>query len=196
MIRPVQASSPLTNSLPSDGNNSASRPSSRHARRVAKEFQMFPANVRNDAEVRMDHFHQRRNFAGMICADFEHRRLMQFLQPEQRQRHPNVVVETGFTPEHGQSLSQHRGDSSFVVVFRWTRHGDNRQRKILPVLAANRPNACRTSSTAISAQPANPLSHGPFRQRLLQHPFCDLGQKSMPSNRSPSNAKNTSPDCD
>ena len=41
---------------------------------VAKKFQMLAPDARDDAEARLDHPHQRREFAGMIGPDLEHRR--------------------------------------------------------------------------------------------------------------------------
>ena len=48
----------------------------RHPREVAKKLQMLAPDVRDDAELRGNHFHQRRQFTGMIRADFEHRGAM------------------------------------------------------------------------------------------------------------------------
>ncbi len=66
----------------------------RDARDIAKKFQMLATDVRQHAEFRLDHFHERRQFARMIRAGFQHGGLMRFFQPQQCQRHADVIVET------------------------------------------------------------------------------------------------------
>ena len=82
----------------------------RHAVHVAEKFQMLAPDTRDDTEARLNHRDQRRDFPGMIGADLEHRRLVMRLQPQQRERHANVVVEARLAPERGKFLTQHRRD--------------------------------------------------------------------------------------
>ena len=81
----------------------------RHPRDVAKKFQMLAADVRQHTELRPDHAHERREFARMIRAGFQHGGLMRLFQPQQRCRHADVIVETGLAPERRQLLPQHGG---------------------------------------------------------------------------------------
>ena len=78
----------------------------RHARQVAKKFQMLAANVRQHAVFRLNHFHQRREFTRMIRPRFEHRGLVRFFQAQQRQRHADVVVEARLAPNRCERLPQ------------------------------------------------------------------------------------------
>ncbi len=103
----------------------------RDAGDIAKKFQMLAPDVRNHAELRLDHFHQRREFAGMIRAGFQHGGLVRFFQPQQRQRHAEVVVETRLAPERRQLLLEHRRNQFLHRRFA-VRAADanHRQRKI------------------------------------------------------------------
>ena len=81
-----------------------------HARNIAKKFQMFTADARDDTKLRRDNFHERRKFARMICARFQNRRLMRFFQPQQSRWHADVIVKTRLAPQRGKFLAQHGRD--------------------------------------------------------------------------------------
>ncbi len=106
----------------------------RHARDIAKKFQMLAPDVRDDAELRLNHFHERREFARMIRAGFQHRGLMRFFQPQQGQRHADVVVETRLAPQRRKFLPQHRREQFLHRRFA-VRAADrnHRQIKIFPI---------------------------------------------------------------
>ena len=106
----------------------------RHAGDIAKKFQMLAPDARDDAELRRNHFHQRREFAGMIRAGFQHRRLMRFSQPQQSHRHADVIIKTRLAPQRRKFLAQH-GRQQFLhrrLAIR-AADRDDRQIKFAPV---------------------------------------------------------------
>ena len=167
----------------------------RHARQVAKKFQMLAADVRQHAVFRLNHFHQRREFARMIRARFEHRRPVRFFQAQQRQRHADVVVETRLAPKRGQRWPQRRRDQFLgrrLAV--GAADGDHRQIKFPPVrrgeFSQRRARVIHDEHRAVrqwrgnffcsTTTAATPLAATSFK-------------KSWPSKRSPLMAKNKSP---
>ena len=68
---------------------------------------MFASDARDDSNLRLHHPNERRQFAGMIRAEFKNRSFVPSFQLEQRLGHANVVVETGFAPERREFLPQH-----------------------------------------------------------------------------------------
>ena len=106
----------------------------RHARDVAKEFQVLAPDVRDDAKLRCNHFHERREFARMIRARFQSRRLMRFFQPQQRRRHADVIIKTRLAPQRRKFLAQHRRDQFLHrrLAVR-TANRDDRQIKLLSI---------------------------------------------------------------
>ena len=81
-----------------------------HAVQVIEKFEMLAPDAGDDANPRVDHADQRREFPGMIRADLEHRRPVALLQIQQRQRHPDVVVKTGLAPKRVELLPEDSGD--------------------------------------------------------------------------------------
>ena len=197
--RRVHSLSPFTNSFPSAGSNSASQPSScaTPARSPKNSRCSRPMFVMH-AELRLDHLHQRREFARMIRAGFQHGGLVRFFQPQQRQRHADVVVETGLAPQRRpvsaaaptrsipsssscrSSRPRRSSAASKSLPIRRRQPAQRRARIVHGDHRAVRQTAREFSCSTTTA--ATPLAATSFR-------------KSWPSNRSPGMAKNKSPAC-
>ena len=105
-----------------------------HSLDVSKKFQMLASDTRQHAVPRPDELQQRLQLAGMVRADLEHRRLMGLAQPQQREWHADVVVETGLARERLEPLPQHRGQDFLGAGFAvGAANRDHRQLEILPV---------------------------------------------------------------
>ena len=105
---------------------------------------MLAPDVRDDAELRLDHLHQRRQFAGMIRADFQHGGLMRCSSRSNVTGTPMSLLKLASLHERRKFLPQHRGDQFFGrrLAVR-TADRDDRQRKLSPIRRARVwPNAC------------------------------------------------------
>ena len=61
----------------------------------AEEFEMHRRDGGDDRHMRAHHLRERRDLAGMVHADFEHRVFRSFRQPRERERHAPVIVVGG-----------------------------------------------------------------------------------------------------
>ena len=105
-----------------------------HPFEVPEKLQMLAPDARQHAVPWPDELQQRLQFAGMIRADLEHRRLVGPAQPQQCERHPDIVVETGLARERLEPLPQHcRQDVLGAGFAVGAAHRNNRQLKIPPV---------------------------------------------------------------
>ena len=78
--------------------------STRHAFQAAEKFQVLAADRSDHAIVRMHHSHQRSEFARMVCAHFQHRRLMAIFEFQQREWNAHIIVEAALTGQCDQTL--------------------------------------------------------------------------------------------
>ena len=119
---------------------------------------MLASDVGDDAKNRCHHVKQGSQFTGMIGAGFKHRSLMRMFKIEQGQRHPYLVVKTGFAPEGRQFLTKDRGDQflccGFAVGTADCRH---RQREIPTVM---RPEPSERCTGAVHGNDGAPLKTG------------------------------------
>ena len=117
----------------------------------------------------------------MIRPRLQHRRPVRTFQPQQRGRHPNVIVKTRLAPEHGQLLPQHRRHQFLgrrLAV--GPAHRNHRQLK-LPSIRRRHP--AKRRAHIVHRQKCQPRRH-PLRLVFLHHgrsrPFGrDFRQKNM-----------------
>ena len=106
----------------------------RHPDQVMEKFQMLAGDVGHHAQAGRHHLEQRRQFARMIGARFQHGRLVRALQAQQSQRHADIIVKTGFAPKGRLLLPQDRRNQLLgrgLAV--GTGHRDHQRLKFTPI---------------------------------------------------------------
>src|SRR5471030_22375 len=167
----------------------------RHRFNRRHEFLMLALRVVDDSDSRRGDLAERFGFARMIHAEFDHRQLVRFVQPKQRQRQADVIVEIPAVASRALSpTAAARIDAiiSLTVVL-----------PLLPVTAisgivkrlrqpwANAPSATRVSLTLIAG---TLKSSGVRVTNAAAMPRCaTCGRKVWASKRSPLIAMNRSP---
>ena len=124
-----------------------------------EELQMHRLDGGDDRDVRAHELGQRRDLAGVIHADFEHRKARCRRQPRERQRHAPVIVERG-DRRVGLAIARQRNPQRFLGRGLADGAGDGDD------LASERARAARRDRLIPPARPGPPAAaHRPASRR-------------------------------
>ena len=102
---------------------------------VRKKFDMRRPDAADHADLRRGHFRQRREFAGMIHPHFHHAVFVILVEPDQGQRHADVIVEIALRRLRLETGAQHGRDQFLRArLAAAAGHADGAHGKQLPVI--------------------------------------------------------------